>query len=314
VYGPQFLGDVPRGGMTVLKLIVCVAACLLLGCAGVTVRQLTPDMTSTTGPRGLVYYMPTPYLLVAELPPTATVGQSTNSPPPSTPSVQNPRNRSLPKAAAPPYSSEHGPAFQAPGAAAKPKTGKPDSTSTADGTASPAPASDTSFGGNTPQYVMKLVYLPDKTRPMAMNESTGLFGTSSMKPALQDGWMLTSLDASADSKTAETLTALGSIAGAVAGGAAGGAPKAKSLASAPGGGQTSTQEIPLDLAGYFVPGHFILRPGLYKFEYDKDGALTNLKPVTFFTGCGAIKADNPSALSSAESSEPDCRIFDGILH
>jgi hypothetical protein len=35
-----------------------------------------------------------------------------------------------------------------------------------------------------------------------------------MKPTLQDGWMLTALDSSADSKMAEALTAIGSMMGA----------------------------------------------------------------------------------------------------
>jgi hypothetical protein len=155
---------------------------------------------------------------------------------------------------------------------------------------------------------MKLVYLPDKSRPMAMNESTGLFGSSSMKPTLQDGWMLTSLDTSADSKMAETLTALGSIAGAVASGGAGGGAAAAKPKSAPSGaaGLTAAQKIPPDLAGYFVPGHFILRPGLYKFKYATDGTLTGLKPVTYFTGCGAIKANDQAALTKAESSGTAC--------
>jgi hypothetical protein len=165
-----------------------------------------------------------------------------------------------------------------------------------------------SFGGNTPQYIMKLVYLPDLTRPMAMKISTGLFGTSSMKPVFQSGWMLTSLDVTADSKAAETLTALGSIVGAVVGMSAGGAPAAtgaaKKKAAAPGGGAS---RVPVDLSGLFAPGHYILKPGLYKFNYDTgpngNGALTGLLPVTYFTGCGPIQASDPAALAKADTGE-----------
>jgi hypothetical protein len=153
-----------------------------------------------------------------------------------------------------------------------------------------APATDTSFGGSTPQYIIRLVYLPDMSKPMAMSEHTGLFGTAEMKPSLQDGWMLTSLDATADSKTAETLTAIASLVSAAAspltGATQAAATAAKGMAK-PGGnpkGQGNNQ--PQDLRNFFDVNGSILRPGLYKFTYDADGNLTGLDPVVFFTGYG----------------------------
>jgi hypothetical protein len=67
--------------MTSIKPGLCLVAFLLAGCAGITVRQLKPDLTDTKGPRGLPYYMPAPYLVVAELPPTATSAQMGTAPP-----------------------------------------------------------------------------------------------------------------------------------------------------------------------------------------------------------------------------------------
>jgi hypothetical protein len=68
--------------------------------------------------------------------------------------------------------------------------------------------------------MVRLIYLPDYTHPMAINENPGLFGLASMKPTLQDGWMLTSLEGSGDSKTAETIGAVAQLIGSVEGGPA----------------------------------------------------------------------------------------------
>jgi hypothetical protein len=118
-----------------------------------------------------------------------------------------------------------------------------------------------------------------------MKSSTGLWGTSSMKPVLQDGWMLTSLDSTSDSKTAETLQALGAIAGTALTGGAGAAAKSASKAQAggPGGG---LPQLPADLSSYYGAANGILRPGLYRFNYDANGVLTSLTAVSFFTGNG----------------------------
>jgi hypothetical protein len=245
-----------------LSAPLCLTALILLtGCAGVTVTPL--DATGKKAQdqeAGLRYYMPRPYLLVVQLPATASKSDSTNG-----------EDNKVEMDAAPS------------GDKSNPKPQKDSQTTNTDtpsGSPSSSPISDTSFLAATPQYQVKLVYLPDLEHPMAMTASTGLFGTSEMKPTLQDGWMLTSLDANADSKMSETLTALASIAGSVAGGGAGAAAKASKSAS--------TQSFLPQFGPQQKPVNAVLRPGLYRFEYDKGGVLTGLKAVAFFDADAGI--------------------------
>lgn len=65
--------------------------------------------------------------------------------------------------------------------------------------------------GNVTTCEAKLVMLPDKSEEYAINMNSGLWGSASAKPTLQDGWNLTGLDASADSKTAEVLNAFAAV-------------------------------------------------------------------------------------------------------
>jgi hypothetical protein len=277
-----------------------ISVCLLVGCAGVTVTPLRPDDNTkvSKAQSGLRYYMPMPYLLVVELPPSAGLSNSTSNPahpkPLSPSDFEIPTNGSTNLAAA---ATSGGP-----GQGAKPQkpsgdtgsseTGGPNATDSANSSqTSPAPISDVSFAASTPQYLVKLVYLPDMRRPMAMKSNTGLWGTSDMKPVLQDGWMLTSLDAAADSKMAETLQGVGSIVGSALGtGGAGSAAKtaAKATAGGPGGGLS---QLPADLSLYYGAANGILRPGLYRFDYDTNGVLIKMTAVSFFTGNGAIAPD-----------------------
>jgi len=125
--------------------------------------------------------------------------------------------------------------------------------------------------------MIKLIYLPDLAHPMAMTASSGLFGTAAMKPTLQDGWMLTALDSSADNKVAEVLTAVGSIIGAATG--AGGS-------KASGGTKSTSADASFKGTEKAVsPPRPILRPGLYRFDYADTGVLNGLIPVTLFGGC-----------------------------
>src|SRR4029079_11786118 len=58
-------------------------------------------------------------------------------------------------------------------------------------------------------YVLKLIYLPDMSKSMALKITPSILGSVSAQPQLQDGWMLTSLQASADnSKAIESFTTL----------------------------------------------------------------------------------------------------------
>jgi hypothetical protein len=101
----------------------------------------------------------------------------------------------------------------------------------------------------------------------------GAFGSSQLKPTLQDGWMLTSLDASSDTKTPETIGAIAELITAASNAAKSGAAGA---GAAPPIGQ---QALP------GVSG--VLLPGLYEFEYDPMGNMMGIKPVTIFECLGA---------------------------
>jgi hypothetical protein len=76
----------------------------------------------------------------------------------------------------------------------------------------PAPylALQPSTTGTTTTCEEKLVMLPDKSEEYAITMSAG-YGTAEADPTLQDGWNLTAMTGKADSKTADTLTALASV-------------------------------------------------------------------------------------------------------
>jgi hypothetical protein len=258
----------------IVRATIGLAVIASLGaCAGVRVTPLNPDGTVAAGAKeGMRYYMPAPYLLVARIP----------LPPPASPTSRESNDTQ--------DASNNGP---------KSKDAKDNKKDEEQGSSSApiggAPSTNTSFLASTPLYVLKLVYLPDKTQPMAMSVRTGLFGTASMKPGLQDGWMLTSLDASADSKTAETLTAIASLVSSAATAGAG-APVTKSLAA---GGKIRTETTTFK-DGQVIEKRItekipdfsdqILKPGLYKFVYDSSGQLIGLHAVTYFTDKGVLPA------------------------
>jgi hypothetical protein len=255
----------------VCALAVAIVVGGLAACASVDVIPLTVQGQKATDQEpGVRYYLPAPYLLVAELPPTPT-GAKDKSKPGDQPGDIPPDEKGL--------TESH--------AGAAPKPGSPKDGGADSGTSGPgannasAPVSDTSFQAGTPQYMMKLIYLPDRAHPMAMTAHSGLFGTAAMKPTLQDGWMLTALDSSADNKVAEVLTAVGSIIGAASG--AGGA-KAS-------GGKPPSAEASFGADGKPLPKPSlpILRPGLYRFDYDTGtGVLKGLVPVTLFGRCDEL--------------------------
>ncbi|HYK02249.1 MAG TPA: hypothetical protein VE974_10865 [Thermoanaerobaculia bacterium] len=226
-------------------------AAFFMACASVTVTPLAPDGTALTGKaEGVRYYLPKPYLLVTELPSeTASSTPATNAPKSSN-QVPAPQNPAVPSPFTPPPGGDGGEKKE-------------------DASAAGAPSTNTSFAASNSRYVLKLIYLPDLEHPMSIRIRAGL-GTAQMKPTLQDGWMLTGLDASADAKTAEILTSIAGIIGAIKGGGgdAGG--------GAPGGGPGQERDCEL----CYSPT--VLRPGLYKFVYDDKGMLTDLVPVRLF--------------------------------
>jgi hypothetical protein len=54
-----------------------------------------------------------------------------------------------------------------------------------------------------------IIMLPDKSEEYAITMNSGLWGNASAKPALDDGWNLTSLDGKVETKTDAGITALG---------------------------------------------------------------------------------------------------------
>lgn len=105
---------------------------------------------------------------------------------------------------------------------------------------------------------------------MAMRAKAGI-GTASLQPVLVDGWMLTSLQGSADSKVAETLTAVAGIVAAQKGNAGTSTDKSDK-GKAGGGGQAN--QAKKDRA---------LPPGLYALTYDSGGLLTGVCAVAYFS-------------------------------
>lgn len=184
-------------------LVVVAATCIgLTGCASVDVTPLNKDFTEAKGQaKGLYYYMPKPYLLVMELP---AVNSSATSDKVGSNTVIHV------EPSGDPLGTEDA---NSPGGGGGGGGENQQSTNTAQSTlnGANAPVSDTSFAATTAQYTVKLIYLPDYDHPMAMTETTGLFGTAEMKPVLQDGWMLTSLDASTDNGTSAALAALAGL-------------------------------------------------------------------------------------------------------
>jgi len=176
------------GSITCVRARALVATCVTIaiaGCAGVTVTPLNPDgLTRTSGAvSGLRYYLPMPYLLVTELPPSAsaTDGGGGNTAdkkkPPYNPDpkkedqntannagsfvIPNPSPTPTPTPGITIINSPANTPFGegAPGAGASDK-----GTDTANNPvqSTPGGSSNNSFGAVTPQYVVKLIYLPDK--------------------------------------------------------------------------------------------------------------------------------------------------------
>jgi hypothetical protein len=222
---------------------------LVGGCAKVTVTPLAVNGRPSGEAEGVRYYLPKPYLLVMNL--AGASGGGGESPPP--------------------------------GQTVDPKTGQPigpgapgggDNSSGQSGggggSAAPSASGDTSYMAADSHTVAKLIYLPDYSHPMAITEFPGLFGSASVNVSLQDGWMLTALQGSGDSKTAETLTALASLASAIGGTVTGGAAKAAVKAPSGAGGQRP------------AVSPAVLPPGLYSFVYSPAGLLTGVCLVTPF--------------------------------
>jgi hypothetical protein len=301
-----------------IAYIVAVATCLS-ACAGVTVKSLSKDGTASAGEDGVRYYRPQPYLFVAALPPTPTAT--------SQEAVRTPGPQDIPADDTPPKKPKKKPNANAGGTGASPGWNGPDvngprpgaagdttpkdTTTKKDDPASATPpaassTSDLSFAASTPQYSMRLVYLPDYSHPLSMSMHSGLFGTASFAPMLQDGWMLSSLQASGDNKVAETLTAVASIIAATHGGGAAATGGGKDKGGAPGGvGPDGTVTDPV--SDIINSSKIILKPGLYRFQYNEQGQLSGFCAVAYFSGTGATANKGCDDKSPADAVKPKPR-------
>jgi hypothetical protein len=178
-------------------------AASVAACASISAVQLDPNTYKKKDQvsEGILYYMPKPHLLVAMGPPLEKRSVLT-------PSEQAELSRILAKARATRGDStarsnalsavekatligsvlkasekgDEGGGGEAPGAA----------------TQSPTSADTATFSVGAGQYLVKLIYLPDCDRPMALKMEPGLFGKIDAQPRLENGWMLTALDGKVD--------------------------------------------------------------------------------------------------------------------
>jgi hypothetical protein len=245
-------------------LVSFVLTAPLISCASVSVIPLDYQGQPKNEAPGVRYYMPKPYLLVTQLPDA---------------------------------SKPDGGNAGAPAAASKDEGGQGSKA-----TDSPSPSSDLSYQLGNSTYLLKLIYLPDMSKTMAINVVPGIFGTSSAQPTLQDGWMLTSLQSSSDNtKAIDNLTSLASalIGGGAKEAATGGAAAAAKKTSGPGSANRTS-----------VPA---LRPGLYEFRYDEYGHLIGLCLVTAFSGGVANTNLAPSDIAGVDRTGRYCPSIDAVL-
>lgn len=310
------------------RIGACVIACVLAGCAGISVQHLTPDGTGVSGVDGIRYYLPKPYLLVTLLPPdsqTASTGQGASGVPQvGTPPARGrnspPRAPTAPAAPAAhvaPAAPNHNAGQPLPNAGGAQhnqnqsqnqnqannhgQSGQQNSgqmaVGTTNGTAVGAPTTNTSFVAVTSQYIVKLIYLPDYSNPMVIKITAGLIGSITAQPTLQDGWMLTGFQGSADnSQLPQVLgTLVSSLAGGSSKAASGGATAALPKA---GGGNTEGGTASSILTDQ------MLEPGLFSFHYDDvTKALTDVCLVRRFGPAPASPAI-PDCKSLAATNNP----------
>jgi hypothetical protein len=241
-----------------MKYLAVALPLVMSGCAGVSFNQLNPNLTSKSGaPEGAVYYLPKPILIVtvdSKEAAVAPVQQGHVAPPLPAPALA----KKMPVAPPP---------VPAPALAGGADDDKPAAAPTASGT-------DQSYSVSVPGYTLKLVYVPDLSRPMRLSVHAGL-GTASLKPTLQNGWMLSGFDAAADSKAAEMLASVAQLVTAANG------PKTAAAGAVKGGAADSNAE---------KDTNDILRAGLYDFDYDVAGILHGICALSYFSGTGSAPA------------------------
>jgi len=121
------------------------------------------------------------------------------------------------------------------------------------------------------QLSVQIVWLPDYSQEYQIIAKPGI-GSVTFNPSLKDGWNLSSLSATVDTKTAEILTAVGGLITAAA---------------------AVPAAVPLEVKGEKPKGEKPKRycPGLYPIHYDtSSGLITGLDPprFVFSTGCQSL--------------------------
>jgi len=111
------------------------------------------------------------------------------------------------------------------------------------------------------------IWLPNIKEEYAINMKSGM-GTVNGNFALTNGWQLTQLGVTSDSKLPETMNAATSLI----------ATAAKTFFKAENPGK-SKQE-----AASVQPGAVDLEPGLYRYEFDANGVITDVVPVKLKQG------------------------------
>lgn len=268
------------------------AGLTVCGCASVDVQHLDPTGHQADGAPGLRYYLPKPYILVTLLPAEATAagaGPTVGGAPARARNVAPPGGAGAPPAnsggVAPPGPPV--PTVPPGGGGGQQQSQQPQQQNqNTTGAASPSPTSDTSFQASTNQYVVKLIYLPDYQNPMSITLKAGLFGTASFNPVLQDGWMLTSLQGSADNS--QLIQLANQLVTSLAGGA-GTAAKTAATAGAKGAAAGGGPPPPT------LPSGQVLSPGLYEVHYNSAGTVTL---------CAATRFGNPG--DQFPASPPNC--------
>jgi hypothetical protein len=242
----------------VLLTALAFSSLALGACASVSVIPVDYYGQPKNEAPGVRYYMPKPYLLVTQIPSdkTATGDTSSNDPNAKSATTNQPQATDKSKG-------QNGGNGQAGG-------GSDQGSGNQTPSSSPSSASDLSYQLGNSVYLVKLIYLPDMSKSMAINITPSVLGTSSVQPTLQDGWMLTSLQASTDNtKALDDFTSLATA--LVGGGAKGATGTTASTAKTASLNKNTTDTSP------------VLPPGLYEFRYDDEGHLIGLCAIDTFS-------------------------------
>ncbi len=216
------------------RAILLASTIALTGCASITAVPLNPDGSeklaadSSHAVQGIRYYMPKPYLLVTELPEAAKDTASTGD---------NTGNTGNNKGAGAPKKTKKGGNQAAGNKNGSKKDDTADKTGDTPTASTPSSsAADTSFSASSGTYSIKLIYLPDYSKPMALQANSGILGTTNFTPTLLDGWMLTNMTGSVDSGGSNVVSAISSL-------VKGGSPAKKTGDSQGGAGGPQAQAL-----------------------------------------------------------------------